>query len=117
MCCRPEPTKTKRSTVGIILDRKSTRLNSSHLGISYAVFCFCCHLVLHPFPTRRSSDLRRAWLPPRGGRWRLPAGVVLCQRDDGTVSSGARMKGHARLGTERCAVGPSRLKLNDLLSE
>src|SRR5437899_5594516 len=23
----------------IILDRKSTRLNSSHLGISYAVFC------------------------------------------------------------------------------
>src|SRR5262245_64414240 len=26
-----------RDTVGI--DRKSTRLNSSHLGISYAVFC------------------------------------------------------------------------------
>src|SRR5947199_6485512 len=24
---------------GIPLDRKSTRLNSSHLGISYAVFC------------------------------------------------------------------------------
>src|SRR5262245_65131240 len=24
---------------GIRLDRKSTRLNSSHLGISYAVFC------------------------------------------------------------------------------
>src|SRR5437899_4335854 len=24
----------------LILDRKSTRLNSSHLGISYAVFCF-----------------------------------------------------------------------------
>src|SRR5258705_5862510 len=23
----------------LILDRKSTRLNSSHLGISYAVFC------------------------------------------------------------------------------
>src|SRR5437899_8914693 len=23
----------------VILDRKSTRLNSSHLGISYAVFC------------------------------------------------------------------------------
>src|SRR5437899_7102735 len=23
----------------IVLDRKSTRLNSSHLGISYAVFC------------------------------------------------------------------------------
>src|SRR5256885_10555211 len=25
--------------VGVILDRKSTRLNSSHLVISYAVFC------------------------------------------------------------------------------
>jgi len=25
--------------VSIVLDRKSTRLNSSHLGISYAVFC------------------------------------------------------------------------------
>src|SRR5438045_2582303 len=35
------------------LDRKSTRLNSSHLGISYAVFC----RAMHPFPTRRSSDL------------------------------------------------------------
>src|SRR5262245_2931161 len=38
-------------------DRKSTRLNSSHLGISYAVFCFVSHHALHPFPTRRSSDL------------------------------------------------------------
>src|ERR1035441_7846866 len=29
-----------RSTMGTrLLDRKSTRLNSSHLGISYAVFC------------------------------------------------------------------------------
>src|SRR5258705_448965 len=28
-----------RSTVQAITDRKSTRLNSSHLGISYAVFC------------------------------------------------------------------------------
>src|SRR5262245_65163096 len=27
------------TSCGEILDRKSTRLNSSHLGISYAVFC------------------------------------------------------------------------------
>src|SRR5438045_7016848 len=27
------------SKLTIMLDRKSTRLNSSHLGISYAVFC------------------------------------------------------------------------------
>src|SRR5262245_38146746 len=37
------------------VDRKSTRLNSSHLGISYAVFSY--HRQLHSFPTRRSSDL------------------------------------------------------------
>src|SRR5437899_5224211 len=29
----------KRCRRGSTLDRKSTRLNSSHLGISYAVFC------------------------------------------------------------------------------
>src|SRR5437899_7884744 len=29
-----------RHDFGIARDRKSTRLNSSHLGISYAVFCF-----------------------------------------------------------------------------
>src|SRR5688572_2538293 len=40
-----------------ILDRKSTRLNSSHSQISYAVFCYPHHRDLHSFPTRRSSDL------------------------------------------------------------
>src|SRR5438067_5890737 len=28
-----------RERVGLLLDRKSTRLNSSHVSISYAVFC------------------------------------------------------------------------------
>src|SRR5258705_4529570 len=32
-------------------DRKSTRLNSSHLGISYAVFC-----LKKKIPSRRESD-------------------------------------------------------------
>src|ERR1035441_642470 len=40
-------------------DRKSTRLNSSHLGISYAVFCDADPPDLHSSPTRRSSDLCR----------------------------------------------------------
>src|SRR5205814_9944964 len=31
-CPRPK-------TASVVADRKSTRLNSSHLGISYAVFC------------------------------------------------------------------------------
>src|ERR1039458_10443320 len=34
---RPIPDRTARYTS--TRDRKSTRLNSSHLGISYAVFC------------------------------------------------------------------------------
>src|SRR5690348_4754176 len=38
-------------------DRKSTRLNSSHPSISYAVFCSVDHRALPSFPTRRSSDL------------------------------------------------------------
>src|SRR5207249_3219447 len=41
-------------------DRKSTRLNSSHVSISYAVFCYLHHLCLHSLPTRRSSDLKVA---------------------------------------------------------
>src|SRR5437764_147393 len=45
---------------GLDLDRKSTRLNSSHRCISYAVFC--AHLDLPSFPTRRSSDLLAAML-------------------------------------------------------
>src|SRR5699024_10586923 len=39
-------------------DRKSTRLNSSHVSISYAVFCCSRALMaLTALPTRRSSDL------------------------------------------------------------
>src|SRR5690625_52978 len=41
--------------IPMLLDRKSTRLNSSHVAISYAVFC--PHLAFPPFPPRRSSDL------------------------------------------------------------
>src|SRR5262245_26374932 len=33
------PSSTSRGVPPATLDRKSTRLNSSHLGISYAVFC------------------------------------------------------------------------------
>src|SRR5690606_30188932 len=43
-----------------IKDRKSTRLNSSHVKISYAVFCYHTHHDLHSFPTRRSSDLNHS---------------------------------------------------------
>src|SRR5258705_10224881 len=33
------PRSSGASSSGVRADRKSTRLNSSHLGISYAVFC------------------------------------------------------------------------------
>src|ERR1039458_7206857 len=48
-------TKTSAAVWARYLDRKSTRLNSSHFSISYAVFC--PHSDLRSFPTRRSSDL------------------------------------------------------------
>src|ERR1039458_10405175 len=36
---RPTP-RVAQTRFALSTDRKSTRLNSSHLGISYAVFCF-----------------------------------------------------------------------------
>src|SRR5882724_3459372 len=36
---RAQPEQPQRTFLAGPLDRKSTRLNSSHLGISYAVFC------------------------------------------------------------------------------
>src|SRR4051812_33423437 len=51
------PATVDQLDVGVAVDRKSTRLNSSHMSISYAVFCYRAHRDLHSFPTRRSSDL------------------------------------------------------------
>src|SRR5688572_31405671 len=39
--------------VGDVLDRKSTRLNSSHSQISYAVFCLKKKNPIHALPTIR----------------------------------------------------------------
>src|SRR3712207_8253336 len=36
---QPRPAHAQRDGVRVSLDRKSTRLNSSHANISYAVFC------------------------------------------------------------------------------
>src|SRR5207248_1724290 len=96
-------------------DRKSTRLNSSHRTISYAVFCLSAHLQLLPsFPTRRSSDL-----PLPGALWRDPArGRALGTAADagGGLPSpdGAHRRGHrppdGRAGAgDRGEPGPGRL--------
>src|SRR5437879_4118706 len=47
-------------------DRKSTRLNSSHRCISYAVFCSVRCPFFLSFPTRRSSDLWLSWVVAPG---------------------------------------------------
>src|SRR5205814_3094804 len=47
----------------VVGDRKSTRLNSSHLGISYAAFCLKkknTHFAAPPPPPRQTSDRRNA---------------------------------------------------------
>src|SRR3712207_8923361 len=49
----PEPRSLPFDRVGEVADRKSTRLNSSHANISYAVFCLkkknttCLNYFLH----------------------------------------------------------------------
>src|SRR5262245_62372854 len=43
---------TKHSVTGAKPDRKSTRLNSSHLGISYAVFCLKKKKRTQPTPLK-----------------------------------------------------------------
>src|SRR5262245_34984237 len=58
-----------RPAAGQLEDRKSTRLNSSHLGISYAVFCWPrYHSLLLPYTTlfpSPSSCRRPSASPPR----------------------------------------------------
>src|SRR5690242_8001980 len=76
--------------VALLLDRKSTRLNSSHMSISYAV-----HRDLHSFPTRRFPiSLMRVSITAShphalrrqhpGGEANVPAGRTFghcCRRD------------------------------------
>src|SRR5256885_2647448 len=81
------------------LDRKSTRLNSSHLVISYAVFCLKKKTAEHHHarPDRRVAPRRRPWL-----RLDLCVGPLLC---------GRRVGGRRVL---RSGGGPRRTCLRDL---
>src|SRR5256885_8562968 len=49
-----------------IIDRKSTRLNSSHLVISYAVFCLKKNLL---FSSRRIDSRRTSLQSGSGSAW------------------------------------------------
>src|SRR2546426_4598984 len=44
----------KKAAAHRITDRKSTRLNSSHLVISYAVFCLKKKKITHPYIPQQS---------------------------------------------------------------
>src|SRR5258705_2839651 len=54
-----------RRVVRQALDRKSTRLNSSHLGISYAVFCLKKKKERIPEQSNRSAATHAQPLPLR----------------------------------------------------
>src|SRR5437899_3530847 len=49
----------------IVGDRKSTRLNSSHLGISYAVFCLKKKNIQKTKKTQKEHESRRYRPPPQ----------------------------------------------------
>src|ERR1039458_6687609 len=61
------------------LDRKSTRLNSSHLGISYAVFCLKKNRRIGICGARARSSACGGWTPPVG-RAASALGQVVCRR-------------------------------------
>src|SRR5215472_17810493 len=61
---RPRRQSTRGSCSGPRRDRKSTRLNSSHLGISYAVFCLKKKKQRH-----RASHRRHGQRPARRTKW------------------------------------------------
>src|SRR3712207_7642616 len=69
---RADPIEVRRSVRGRVIerDRKSTRLNSSHANISYAVFCLKKKKKLQPrsdltlsHTTRPHSQVQHALLP------------------------------------------------------
>src|SRR5436309_1251229 len=87
------------------IDRKSTRLNSSHVKISYAVFCLSRdYRCLHSFPTRRSSDLEFpvGAVADRGGAYSMP-GVRVDAQDVLDVYEASR----EAVDRARSGAGPS----------
>src|SRR5262245_35900768 len=89
---------------GILLitpDRKSTRLNSSHLGISYAVFCLPRRpprSTLFPYTTLfRSERVRGAEDQGRGREEREPRARMEARDDDEELTDEPGRAGQARV--------------------
>src|ERR1017187_7076824 len=75
--CRPSGARGERADVRVGPDRKSTRLNSSHRCISYAVFCLKkIHddVRIPPLGEGFYDVARVVVRPPRGLGWLRPAG-------------------------------------------
>src|SRR5207253_11053295 len=54
-----------QSTFSLVLHALSSLIRS----VSFSFFhCYCAHLSLHSFPTRRSSDLTAVWTPSSWSR-------------------------------------------------
>src|SRR5262245_49883690 len=86
----------RRHAPSILSDRKSTRLNSSHLGISYAVFCFSPSYDLYTLSLHDALPIFiKALAFGRDGEERPVLGA------DGVVG-----RDHARLAVARelCAI-------------
>src|ERR1035441_3708802 len=69
-CCTPPWVKFAQAARG---DRKSTRLNSSHLGISYAVFC-----LIRPPPRSTLFPYTTLFRSHKAGSLRPPASHHAC---------------------------------------
>src|SRR6202041_646436 len=74
------------STRPISLDRKSTRLNSSHPSISYAVFCLKKKNPMEEPATSNyvNSIHRLAWTPPAAKHFGATAAACTCGLRNGS---------------------------------
>src|ERR1039458_4412136 len=80
----------KMGTSGSSIDRKSTRLNSSHLGISYAVFCLKKNST-YPLAPGEGAVFEIPLAPP--GEYPLA-----CGRRDQSLLAGRRRGARQRAG-------------------
>src|SRR6266542_3173480 len=87
---RDDPPDRLRRLPRLLRDRKSTRLNSSHGSISYAVFCL----------KKKSEADPREWLVVRGG------GPVALSGRDGCAALGAAVFFLRRPGPPRSTLFP-----------
>src|ERR1035438_9502968 len=75
----------EQAATAFVTDRKSTRLNSSHLGISYAVFCLksrYSHWSVGSFSTTRQLLVRRIATPPAGNQEKQHEQTRNCSKCD-----------------------------------